>query len=404
MRMAPRAPLCVLLALCGVPAAGTTPCNSDDSACDPAGDFNPDGGSLLQLRADPGTQDPKPMLGELPARRASGPAAASPRAACVDAVAANSTAIERREDVQQTIINASDILDCNMVAVGAKGPGYTIVRDAANTYNGTPSYRFHVDDDGANRVELSAAFVTQEDIDAANLTQAEIAEHVAAKSLYHFGGGFATPGQAWTYEYGVFLPSSLNSTSKGIISQWHGVPDRTTVMDPDGAITKYSLHDFNSQILTEMYFNKTTGYDINATTPNGYMVDQGGYPPLALKVGMYLVARADHRRITDKTDRVNISPPRQRRKRSKGRTKEVSSPYQVQLSALPSDTWIPLKFVIVWSRWKGDGSGIESDGSIKMYVNGTQVVDWSGPLGSNDEHGPYFKYGIYKPGATGIDV
>jgi len=336
-----------------------------------------------------------------------GPQSTTTRVACVDLVGQTNVEIDTREDVQQTVIPNSRIIDCNMVPVGAKGKGNSIVRDITNLYNGTPSYRFRMDDGTENRVELSAAFVTQEDISAANLTESDVAENVAAKSLYHFGKGFAAQGKARTYEYGVFLPSSLNSSSKGIISQWHGVPDRTTVMDPSGTITKYNLHDFNTQVLSKMHFKQTTGYDIGSKKPNGYMVDQGGYPPVALKIGegyLYLVARADHRRVTDKSDRVNISPPRQKMKRSKAKSKEVSSPYMTPLSKLPLNTWTDVKLVITFSKWKLDGSGLETDGSIQMYLNGTQVVDWTGPLGNNDDYGPYFKYGIYKPGAKGIDV
>ena len=34
---------------------------------------------------------------------------------------------------------------------------------------------------------------------------------------------------------------------------------------------------------------------------------------------------------------------------------------------------------------------------IRVYVAGTEVKDWSGLLGHNDEYGPYMKYVIHSP-------
>ena len=48
---------------------------------------------------------------------------------------------------------------------------------------------------------------------------------------------------------------------------------------------------------------------ISSGKPNGYYVDQGGYP-LSLKIGggyLHLYARADFNKVTDKSDRVNLA-------------------------------------------------------------------------------------------------
>ena len=334
-------------------------------------------------------------------------------APCVDPIPVELTEIKARTNVQISIQTKASLIDCNMVPVGANRDGYHLWRDPNNLYQGKPSYHFYMKDDKTNRVELSSAFVTQENID--KLSKDKIDENIAAKSLYHYGQGFVTKGEAWTYEYGLWLPSSLDKKSKGIISQWHGVVDRTTVSDPSGNLTNYSLSDFNSYVLTKMRFKGSIGYDLKTNKENGYKVDQGGYPPLSLKVGegnLYLLARVDHNRITDKTDRINLRPPQKKSKakavmqmkRSKGGSKEISIPFWKPLTELPKDQWIDMKWEIVWSDWADNGRGILNDGSIRLWLDGKQVLDWVGPIGNNDEHGTYFKYGIYKPGASGIEV
>jgi hypothetical protein len=37
-------------------------------------------------------------------------------------------------------------------------------------------------------------------------------------------------------------------------------------------------------------------------------------------------------------------------------------------------------------------------------MNEKKVAHWKGDVGKNDEKGPYFKYGIYKPGTDGFKV
>ncbi|MCG8554626.1 MAG: polysaccharide lyase [Proteobacteria bacterium] len=330
------------------------------------------------------------------------PQAPSP---CVDPAPARLTEITARSNVQTGIHTPSELIDCNMVPVGSSGTGYQIWRDPKNLYNGNPSYRFLMVDDSKTRVEFSALYVTA--VDIAGLTQQQIDANVAAKSLYHYGRGMATTGEAWVYEYGLWLPGTLDASSKGIISQWHGVPDRTTVVDPQGKLHRYTLERFTTEVLSRMYFMGTDGYDLTTDQPNGYRVDQGGYPPMSLKVGegyLYLLARADYNRVTDKTDRLGLSPPSSGPKRSPLGTKTISLPYMQLLSDLPKGQWIDMKWTIVWSEWAPDGSGILNDGRIELSMDGRQVLDWTGPIGNNDEHGTYFKYGIYKAGASGMEV
>ncbi|HQL75617.1 MAG TPA: heparin lyase I family protein [Phycisphaerae bacterium] len=39
-----------------------------------------------------------------------------------------------------------------------------------------------------------------------------------------------------------------------------------------------------------------------------------------------------------------------------------------------------------------------------IWMNGKHVADWRGNIGKNDSPGPYFKFGIYKPGPGGFQV
>lgn len=50
-------------------------------------------------------------------------------------------------------------------------------------------------------------------------------------------------------------------------------------------------------------------------------------------------------------------------------------------------TWTDWVFHTKWSH--------EDDGLLEVWKNGVQIVDYSGPIGFNDDFGPYFKAGVY---------
>jgi hypothetical protein len=46
----------------------------------------------------------------------------------------------------------------------------------------------------------------------------------------------------------------------------------------------------------------------------------------------------------------------------------------------------------------------EEDGYCRVWIDGHQVVDDSGPIGYNDARGPYFKTGIYRDTIPGTHI
>ena len=317
---------------------------------------------------------------------------------------ADEVEISERINIQTEVVTPSQLIGGNMIPVGSKGLGYEIRKDTQNQYKGNTTFHFLRKDDQKTRVEFSSAFITSFDIQ--ELSKKQIDQHIAAKSLYHFSKGIVGKGQPWVYEYGLWLPKSINQKTQAIISQWHGVADRTTIQTPEGEIKTFSLETFNDKILTRMFFKKNLGFDKTTKKPNGTRVDQGGYPPVSLKLGdgfLYLLARADFSRVTDKSDRVNLRPSQVGKiKYSPLRTKVVTIPFAKKLDSLPREQWIDMKWVITWSEW--NPSGKRTNGSILLFMDGKKVIDWNGPLGNNDDHGTYFKYGLYKTGATGAEI
>ena len=59
-----------------------------------------------------------------------------------------------------------------------------------------------------------------------------------------------------------------------------------------------------------------------------------------------------------------------------------------QANQFPQNAWNDF---IIQARWS-----CKSDGFANIWWNGRQVVRYSGPLGYNDDFGPYFKFGLYR--------
>ena len=312
--------------------------------------------------------------------------------------------IKKRYDPNNDVIKPEQIYSDYFIPVGTRLSGYRISKDTENLYYGLPSYHFYMKDDKFDRVEMTTNFSTYREL--SKIRGKKRRELRQVKALSYYGRRDVAKGQYRTYEYGLWIPTSVDNSTKAIISQWHGMPDRTTYRTPKGKVERLSKFRFCKRILRKMYFVEDKGYDLETEEPNGYFVDQGGYPPLTLQIKggkLYVLARADFNRVTDKTDRVSLSPARSKvLKYSPGETKVVAMPFSKDLSELPKKQWIDLKWEIYWPV--ATGTTPLSNGRVKLFINNEKVMDWSGYLGNNDEQGTYFKYGIYKPGKTGVEI
>jgi hypothetical protein len=46
---------------------------------------------------------------------------------------------------------------------------------------------------------------------------------------------------------------------------------------------------------------------------------------------------------------------------------------------------------VVQARWS-----YETNGLVNVWLNGEQIVQYRGPVGYNDDVGPYFRFGLYR--------
>jgi len=65
------------------------------------------------------------------------------------------------------------------------------------------------------------------------------------------------------------------------------------------------------------------------------------------------------------------------------------------VTSLDKETWNDWVFRVVWSYQLG---------SVDAWLNGTQVIEYEGPIGYNDTRGPFFKFGIYNQGVSHTQV
>ena len=100
------------------------------------------------------------------------------RTPCVDPIPRSPQQITSEFNAQEDIIPESEIIDCSMIPIGSPDvPGYEIWRDPKFLYKGKPSYYFKMESDKERRVELQSLYVTQADIDEADLTAQEIVDY-----------------------------------------------------------------------------------------------------------------------------------------------------------------------------------------------------------------------------------
>jgi len=353
--------------------------------------------------------------------------------------------LTKRVNVQTELAPADAIIDDEWVAVGTKAE-HAICLDSTTLFQGKPSFRFELrkedntlagysEGETKGRAELSYAYVTADDVK--NLTAEQIENSMQAKNIYHHGKGICGQGSTMYYRFSIYVPSTLPDDVNTIFAQWHGVPNRTVVQTPEGIVKQLSDEEF-AELLQKMDFKNDTGYDkiyrndtdgktvLDKTgkpafklskEPNGWLVDQGGYPPLAFSFSdgyFNIKANANRRFLNDKTDRTNISTGKASTGDvRKSNYKTSTLVYKNDLSQFPKNQWVTFYTQIKWNKFSGISGKIEDEGLIDVMmsydkkgkeINEHIVDNMKVSVGNNNKEGAYFKFGIYRVGNSTVPV
>ena len=336
-----------------------------------------------------------------------------------------------RVNVQADSARLDQIVDGEWVAVGTR-KAHAIQHDYTRPYGGKPSYRFELKADDntlsgyapgetKGRAELSYCYATAADF--ASLTEADYDAAHRMKTVYHRGQGITPQGSSREYRFAVYIPEDLSPDVCTIFAQWHGMPDRTLTQSPEGVIRRLSTEEF-LELDSRMVFKKDTGYDKLegvdkkgnprvAKEPNGWKVEQGGYPPLAFgfqKGLFYIKANSDRRWLTDKSDRCNADPTKVGILEPHCSEYKASTiAYAMPFAEFPKNRWVEFRVKIDWTQYSGETERILRPGrlDVVMTVDGRpeHIVDDAEILiGRNDDDGYYFKFGIYRVGNSTVPV
>ncbi|SMC48613.1 heparin lyase I family protein [Pedobacter africanus] len=344
--------------------------------------------------------------------------------------------IPSRVNVQADTAKRQQIIDKEWVAVGINKP-YNLQYDPNIPFKGKPSYRFElkVDDNSLEgyaegetkgRVELSYSYATSNDFKKFPPSMYQNAQKL--KTVYHYGKGICDQGSSRSYTFSVYIPSSLEKNVSTIFAQWHGAPSRTLVQTPEGEVKLLSTEEFLA-IYDRMIFKKNIAHDkvekkgkdgkvsYVAGKPNGWLVEQGGYPPLAFgfsKGYFYIKANSDRQWLSDKTDRSNADvekTPIMKPLSSEYKTSTIA--YKMSFEEFPKDCWITFEVNIDWTKYGKEAQTVLNPGKLDVMMKYTKdkkqltkhIVNQQEILiGRNDEDGYYFKFGIYRVGNSTVPV
>lgn len=353
--------------------------------------------------------------------------------------------IKGRVNVQADSALQKKIIDGCWVAVGTNKP-HAIQYDYTRLFEGKPSYRFELKQEDntlsgyakgetKGRAELSYCYATSADFagePADVYRKAQI-----TKTVYHHGKGICPQGSSCTYTFSVYVPSSLSDEVSTIFAQWHGMPDRTVVQTPEGEVKKLTIEEF-VELEKRTIFKKNIGHEklqkkdkegnpmfdkkgnpvYKAGKPNGWLVEQGGYPPLAFGFSngyFYIKANSDRKWLSDKDDRCNANPAKAKVMQPLTSTYKASTiAYKMHFDEFPKDCWITFEVAIDWTVYGGKAETIEKSGRLDVVMNydekggkkvSKHLVDNEEILiGRNDDDGYYFKFGIYRVGNSTVPV
>ena len=333
-------------------------------------------------------------------------------------------ALLERVSVQTDSVMQSQVIDNNWAAVGVKRD-YALQYDFENMFDDKPSYRFELkegdntlegySDGSKGRVEMSYSYATSNDF----LRQPHInyAHKQITKTVYHHGKGSCKQGSKMKYTFSVLLPEDIDREVHTIFAQWHGMPSRTLVYDPnDGKVKQLTDEEFIA--LTEiMDFKKDVGVDKVTGKENGWLVEQGGYPPMAFGINsgyFYIQANSDKTWMTDKSERCNINPATANiGDVNSTKNKSSALAYKLPINDFPLGTWVTFEVNVDWSVYEKWNDNILKPGKLDIYmkhddngstINNHIVNNQTYNIGRNDDEGYYFKFGIYRTSGSEVPL
>ena len=331
----------------------------------------------------------------------------------------------QRVNVQTEIAKPEQIIDDEWVAIGVGLP-HSLNMDYYNPYNGRPSYRFELKEDdnhlegyggdSKGRVEMSYCYATEEDYQ--RHPEVEYWKQQIVKTVYHLGKGQCKQGAKMSYRFSVMIPDDISTEVHTIFAQWHGMPSRTLVQTPEGVVKTITVDEF-LELDKRMDFKKDTGYDKGSKEPNGWKIEQGGYPPMAFGITdgyFYIQANSDKKWMSDKNERCNINPVTSEimdvRYSTQG-YKSSTLAYKLPMSDFPKNTWVSFEVNVDWSVYVMEKNELAKTGMLDVYMGystdkgyeNKHIVDHQPmDIGRNDDSGYYFKFGIYRTSGNVIPL
>ncbi len=326
-----------------------------------------------------------------------------------------------RVDMQVEFAEAEKVILDEWVAIGHEY-SYSIMLDYTKPFGGKPSLYVEMTDDDptdgtdktAGRCEVSFCYVTEEEFYANNDSGDTYEECQLLKQTYHYGHGIIPQDCTSYHQFSIYVSSDLNPAVKTIFAQWHGMPDRRLTQSPDGVIKMLTTDEF-VELCETTYFVENIGYDIETDEENGWIVEQGGYPPIAFGFQdgfLYVQANSDRKWLSDKDERCNVNPSSD----EVMVVKTTDEGYKTAVIAgklpyedFPKDCWVTFDVAIKWSEYSGTTEVITKSGWIDVlmkygygdgYTEYKLVDKQTVNVGRNDEYGYYFKYGIYRSSGT----
>lgn len=334
------------------------------------------------------------------------------------------TALTSRVSIQDQLASASSVIDNKWAAVGIS-KDYAISKDPNIPFGGQSSYRFELksgdnslsgynEGETKGRAELSYCYATSKDVQ--NLTQTQRNNAITAKKIYFYGKGHCPQASTMYYRFSVYFPASSSPNMHTIFAQWHGMPDRCIIKNPNGEVLRLTDEEF-AELSKTVYFDVDTGYDKISNKPDGWIIEEGGYPPMAFGISsgyFYIQTNSDRKWMSDKDERCNINPATSKIMQSVSTEyKKSTLAYKRQWSQLPKNKWITFYIKVKWSEYGKLDETIVSQGllDVKMsYMDDEELItehivdNQSVDIGRNDDMGYYFKFGVYRTSSSTIPV